>query len=77
MGSFALKLDSLLCAKNIYYSDLIRGGILRTLKITELEDFAFRKYMDSIGKLGGQNKIPRLSDDRVIADRLAALAVQQ
>ena len=67
---FAKKLNQILCSKNIYYKDLIEGGILQNLKITQLEDFAFRKYMDSIGKLGGQNKIPRLSDNREIADKL-------
>ena len=72
LKEFSEKLDDLLCSKNIYYKDLIEGSILQILKITELEDFAFRKYMDSIGKLGGQNKIPRLSDDRNIADKLMA-----
>jgi hypothetical protein len=71
-ADFAAKLDGIVCSKNIYYRDLIDGSILRPLKITEMEDFAFRKYMDSIGKLGGQNKIPRLSDDRSIADKLTA-----
>lgn len=70
LRSFAARLDAMLCAKNIYYKDLIAGSILQPLKITVLEDFAFRKYMDSIGKLGGQNKIPRLSDNRDIAKKL-------
>lgn len=67
---FSARLDQAMCARNIYYRDLIEGGILRPLVITQLEDFAFRKYMDSIGKLGGQNKIPRLSDNREIAGKL-------
>ena len=53
--------------KNIYYNDLIEGKILRPLVITEVQINGFQKYMKSIGKLGGQNKVPRVSDDRLIA----------
>ena len=56
--------------QNSYYEDLIKGGILRALKITPLRRDAFRAYMKSQGKLGGQNKVPRLSNDRKIADFL-------
>jgi len=56
---------------NIYYDDLISGNILRTLVITPLQKNAFINYMKSIGKLGGQNKVPRLSNDRKIADELS------
>jgi hypothetical protein len=70
LNAFAKALDGIMCQKNIYYKDLIDGSILQCLKITPLQDFAFRKYMDSIGKLGGQNKIPRLSNDRDIATKL-------
>ncbi|MCP4121298.1 MAG: GH3 auxin-responsive promoter family protein [Bacteroidetes bacterium] len=70
LSAFSRKMDAVMCEKNIYYRDLISGGILQPLKITCLQDFAFRKYMESIGKLGGQNKIPRLSDDRKIASKL-------
>jgi hypothetical protein len=56
---------------NIYYDDLITGNILRTLVITPLQKNAFINYMKSIGKLGGQNKVPRLSNDRKIADELS------
>jgi hypothetical protein len=55
---------------NVYYDDLIVGNILRNLKITPLQKDAFRNYMKSKGKLGGQNKVPRLSNDRAIADEL-------
>ncbi|MEK7258104.1 MAG: GH3 auxin-responsive promoter family protein, partial [Bacteroidota bacterium] len=55
---------------NIYYEDLIKGNILRPLKITPLQRDAFRSYMKSEGKLGGQNKVPRLSNDRKIAGAL-------
>ena len=57
-------------AQNIYYDDLITGNILRPLKMTALPRNAFRDYMKSQGKLGGQNKVPRLSNDRKIADSL-------
>jgi hypothetical protein len=64
-------IDEALQAQNIYYQDLIAGKILRPAKVTLLQRNAFRAYMASIGKLGGQNKVPRLSNDRVIADSLA------
>jgi hypothetical protein len=68
--AFAALLDTEMCKQNIYYDDLIVGGILRPLKITYLKRDAFRNYMKSEGKLGGQNKVPRLSNDRKIADAL-------
>jgi hypothetical protein len=58
--------------RNIYYDDLIRGHVLRPLVIKPLKRGAFREYMKSKGKLGGQNKVPRLSNDRDIADELSA-----
>ena len=63
-------LDKSMCTQNIYYQDLIEGKILRPLKITPLSPTAFRDYMKDQGKLGGQNKVPRLSNDRKIADQL-------
>lgn len=68
--AFSLELDNHLRSLNVYYDDLIRGSILRTLKITPLRRNAFIDYMKSLGKLGGQNKVPRLSNDRKIADAL-------
>ncbi len=68
--NFALKLDHNLRDKNIYYDDLITGNILTPLKITPVKKNGFIDYMKSIGKLGGQNKVPRLSNDRKIADEL-------
>ena len=70
LHEFESQLDSAMRTQNIYYDDLITGKILRPLKITSLEKDAFREYMKSIGKLGGQNKVPRLSNDRKIADAL-------
>ena len=57
--------------QNIYYKDLIVGGILQPLVLTPLKKNAFINYMKSEGKLGGQNKVPRLSNDRLIADKLS------
>ena len=71
MEAFALTIDQKLCELNSYYKDLIDGSILRTLKITVLQKDAFQQYMKSIGKLGGQNKVPRLANDRKIADKIA------
>jgi hypothetical protein len=70
MQAFAQTLDNVLREKNVYYDDLIRGGILQTIRISRLQPKAFIEYMRSIGKLGGQNKVPRLSNDRILADGL-------
>ena len=66
------QLDDAMRQQNIYYDDLIQGKILQPLKVTVLQKDAFRSYMKSEGKLGGQNKVPRLSNDRKIADALQA-----
>ncbi|WP_299098161.1 GH3 auxin-responsive promoter family protein [uncultured Winogradskyella sp.] len=63
-------LETSLKQQNSYYLDLIDGKVLRPLKITKIKKDGFQTYMKSIGKLGGQNKIPRLSNDRKIADHL-------
>ena len=67
---FAERLDSHLREKNVYYDDLVGGNILTPLKITIVRKNGFIDYMKSIGKLGGQNKVPRLNNDRKIADEL-------
>lgn len=67
-------LDLELRKRNTYYDDLISGNVLRPLKITSLEKGAFNDYAKSQGKLGGQNKIPRLANDRKIADVLEKYA---
>lgn len=70
---FTAKLDKELRQQNTYYDDLISGGVLRPLVIRSLPKDAFEHYMKSIGKLGGQNKTPRLKNDRQIADMLDKL----
>jgi len=75
LSAFRLKVDANLREKNIYYDDLIRGNILKPLVIRPLRKNAFIDYMKSIGKLGGQNKVPRLSNDRKIAEALEPYAV--
>lgn len=70
MEKFALRLDELMQKKNSYYYDLLIGKILKPLVISTLQKDAFNNYMKSVGKLGGQNKVPRLSNDRNIADQL-------
>lgn len=72
--AFALELDSQLRALNVYYDDLIKGNILRTLRVTVLRPNTFIDYMKSVGRLGGQNKVPRLSNDRKIADELRRIS---
>src|SRR3984885_6020397 len=70
MRAFAKKVDSNLREKNIYYDDLIAGNILQPLQIHPVKKNGFIDYMKSIGKLGGQNKVPRLSNDRSFAEPL-------
>ncbi len=70
LPAFAARVDELLQTKNVYYKDLINGKVLRTLQIKILPAGTFINYMKKEGKLGGQNKVPRLSNDRKIADQL-------
>jgi phenylacetate-coenzyme A ligase PaaK-like adenylate-forming protein len=66
-------MDESMQNQNTYYRDLIEGNVLQTLRITKLKQDSFNNYMKSQGKLGGQNKVPRLSDNRKIADMLLGL----
>ena len=68
--AFAKNVDENLRSKNVYYYDLIAGNILEPLCINPMKKNGFIDYMKNIGKLGGQNKVPRLSNDRIIADGL-------
>lgn len=70
---FIKTLDLSLQQQNSYYLDLINGNVLQPLKITRVKKDGFQNYMKSIGKLGGQNKIPRLSNDRKIANTIINL----
>jgi hypothetical protein len=74
LEAFAKKVNDNLRRQNIYYDDLMRGNILEPLRIQVVHKNGFIDYMKSIGKLGGQNKVPRLSNDRRIADELAKWA---
>ena len=76
LSSFAKKLDDTMRQKNVYYDDLIAGHILEPLKITPIQKNGFVHYMKSLGKLGGQNKVARLSNDRVIAEGVERLKVE-
>jgi hypothetical protein len=73
---FASRIDEAMQAQNIYYNDLITGKILRPLLIKKVAPEGFKKYMKSEGKLGGQNKVPRVSDNRKIADVLNDYLIQ-
>jgi acyl-CoA synthetase (AMP-forming)/AMP-acid ligase II len=73
-AGFQAILEASMRAQNIYYQDLITGKVLRGLELTILAPNAFIDYMKSQGKLGGQNKVPRLSNDRTIAAGLRAFA---
>ena len=72
LATLAIKIDEQLRKKNVYYDDLISGNILDVLRITPIQKNGFANYMKSVGKLGGQNKVARLSNDRIIAEGLAA-----
>ncbi|SDF81307.1 GH3 auxin-responsive promoter [Epilithonimonas hungarica] len=74
--AFKSELDLQLRKRNTYYDDLISGNILQPLVITKLKKNAFQDYAKSEGKLGGQNKIPRLANDRKIALYLEKLNLQ-
>ena len=66
--ALAKKIDASLQKQNSYYFDLIQGKVLQPLRITKVKKGGFQEYMKSIGKLGGQNKLPRLSNDRKIVE---------
>ena len=68
--TFSEKIDLAVQNQNSYYFDLLDGNILQTLKIRKVVKNGFQNYMKSVGKLGGQNKIPRLADNRKIVDKL-------
>jgi len=70
VNDLAVKIDKSMQEQNIYYFDLIEGSVLKPLVITKVKKGGFHEYMKSIGKFGGQNKIPQLSDNRKIANVL-------
>ena len=71
---FSKSIDEEMQRQNTYYYDLLQGSILQQLKISRVQKNGFDDYMRSVGKLGGQNKIPRLANDRKIADQLIVLS---
>ena len=75
MRAFIEKIEHNLRNKNVYYDDLISGNILQTLQLRRVRKNGFIDYMRSVGKLGGQNKVPRLSNDRQLADALQRFLV--
>ena len=68
-------LDKSMQQKNIYYKDLVGGGVLKSLKIIVVKKGGFNKYMKSIGKLGGQNKVPKLSNNRHFVSGLKSYVI--
>jgi len=75
MDAFILSLDTAMQKQNSYYFDLISGNVLQRLKVTVIRQGGFKSYMKSIGKLGGQNKLQRLSNDRNVADKLVEYSI--
>lgn len=76
LDDLAAKIDASMQSQNVYYLDLIEGKILRPLIIRKVKKGGFHEYMKSIGKFGGQNKIPQLSDNRKIADVLQDFLIE-
>ncbi len=74
--AFAQKIENAMQQQNVYYFDLIQGKVLRPLIIRKVKKGGFHEYMKSIGKFGGQNKIPQLSDHRKIADVLEGFLIR-
>ena len=74
MFAFSKALDKEMTRLNIYYKDLIDGKILKSLEVISVIRGGFNQYMKSEGRLGGQNKVPRLSNDRKIADKLKTIS---
>tara|TARA_A100000164_G_C21936899_1_gene788511 strand:+ start:321 stop:1814 length:1494 start_codon:yes stop_codon:yes gene_type:complete len=72
INAFSKTLESEMLNQNIYYKDLIHGQIIKPLKVISVKKGGFNEYMKSVGRLGGQNKVPRLSNDRKIVDKLNA-----
>jgi hypothetical protein len=70
LEDFRMELDNQLCKRNSYYNDLIKGRIIQPLTIKVMPENSFSSYMNSIGKLGGQNKVPHLRNDRELAEVL-------
>ena len=73
MNKFVQVLDESLQKQNSYYFDLMEGKILQLLKVTSIKQGGFNEYMKAKGKLGGQNKVQRLANDRSVADKLSKL----
>jgi hypothetical protein len=74
LPAFARALNERMIKLNIYYKDLLVGNILEPLQVVSLPAGTFAAYMRTQGKLGGQNKVPRLANDRKLADALMALS---
>ena len=76
LASIESILDKTMQEKNIYYKDLIKGGVLKSLQIIVVKKGGFNNYMNSIGKLGGQNKVPKLSNNREFVNGLNSFITQ-
>ncbi|MCB0373833.1 MAG: GH3 auxin-responsive promoter family protein, partial [Muricauda sp.] len=75
MAKFTSIMEESMKKQNSYYYDLIAGNILQPLKISEIKPGGFQDYMKTIGKLGGQNKVQRLSNDRKVAEGLGPFKI--
>ena len=77
LDSFQDELNREMIKQNIYYKDLINSGVIGGIRIRSVISGGFDSYMNSIGKLGGQNKCPHLSNERIIANFLIKSYVEK
>lgn len=73
VADFAKSLDEEMKRQNFHYRDLIDGRVISPLQVIPIKSDSFRKYLKQKGALGGQNKVPRLSNTMEIANDLMAL----
>lgn len=67
INDISIFLDKSIQEQNIYYQDLRKNGILENAKITLIKKGGFEQYFKQQGKLGGQNKVQHLANDRELA----------
>ncbi len=76
LSKFEKTLNTVMKEQNPYYKDLVGSKVIGPLKLFVVKSGGFNAYMKSIGKFGGQNKCPHLSNERKIADFLETKYVE-
>ena len=74
LNDFIFELDSALQSINSdYEAKRYKNIALRMPIVHSLENGTFNKWLKSKGKLGGQHKVPRLSNERILLDEILAM----